>query len=78
MKFFDLHCDTIQKIVEENYDFRAPSDLHVNLPGIVSSNVAAQVFACFVHGSGRFSSSFDACNAYIDGTFAKRVYSPGL
>ena len=66
MKFFDLHCDTIRKIVEENYDFRAPSDLHVNLPAIMSSNVVAQVFACFVHGSDRFDNSFDACNAYID------------
>lgn len=66
MKFFDLHCDTIQKIVEEGYDFSASPELHISLPGIISSNVAAQVFACFVHGSGRFGNAFCACNAYID------------
>ncbi len=66
MKFFDLHCDTIQKIVEEGYDFRTSSELHVNLSGIISSNLVAQVFACFVHGSGRFENAFHAGNAYID------------
>lgn len=66
MKFFDLHCDTIQKIYEGNYDFSAQSDLHVSLPGIMASNVVAQVFACFVHGSGLFDTAFHTCNAYID------------
>ena len=66
MKFFDLHCDTIQKIVEEGYDFRESPDLHVNLPGIISSNIAAQVFACFVHGSGQLGNAFQTCNIYID------------
>ncbi len=66
MKFFDLHCDTIRKIVEEGYDVGASSDLHVSLSGMISSNVAAQVFACFVHGSDRFDNPFQACNAYID------------
>ncbi|OGR26192.1 MAG: hypothetical protein A2277_19100 [Desulfobacterales bacterium RIFOXYA12_FULL_46_15] len=66
MKFFDLHCDTIQKIVEAGKDFSTSPNLHVNLPGIISSNVAAQVFACFVHGSGRFGNPFQACNTYID------------
>ena len=66
MKFFDLHCDTVQKIIEAGYDFDASPDLHISLPGIISSNLAAQVFACFVHGSGRFDNPFHACNAYID------------
>ncbi len=66
LKFFDLHCDTIQKIVEKGCDFDAASELHLNLPGILSSNLSAQVFACFIYDSGRFADPFDACNAYID------------
>src|SRR3989339_1137555 len=66
LKFFDLHCDTIQKIVEKGCDFTATSELHLNLPGILSSNLSAQVFACFIYDSGRFADPFDACNAYID------------
>lgn len=66
MKFFDLHCDTIQKIVEHCHDFEDPSALHVNLPGIISSNTTAQVFACFVHGAESSGGVFNTCNTYID------------
>jgi len=66
MKFIDLHCDTIAKIIEKDLDFTKPDQLHVNLPGIISSNTVVQVFACFIlsdHYPGR---EFEVCNAYID------------
>ncbi|NOX34475.1 MAG: hypothetical protein GXP56_12205 [Deltaproteobacteria bacterium] len=66
MKFFDLHCDTIQKIVEERQDFATSDELHLNLPGIISSNIKAQVFACFILGAAHPGREFDACNMYID------------
>ncbi|MCD4676477.1 MAG: dipeptidase [Desulfobacula sp.] len=66
MKFFDLHCDTIQKIVEEDQDFTASGELHVNLPGIISSNTIAQVFACFILEANHQDNVFQACNTYID------------
>ncbi|MCD4718728.1 MAG: membrane dipeptidase [Desulfobacula sp.] len=66
MKFFDLHCDTIQKIVEEDHDFATSGELHVNLPGIISSNTIAQVFACFILETHHPNQAFEVCNAYID------------
>jgi membrane dipeptidase len=52
MRFFDAHCDTVLKIVEEGLDIaaepgseRAP---HVTLQGLRGARVCAQVFACFV------------------------------
>jgi len=67
MKFFDLHCDTITRIFKEEKDFTANKDLHVNLPGIISSNTVAQVFACFVFATGDPEKDFTFCNEYIDG-----------
>lgn len=66
MKFFDLHCDTVQKIVEEGHDFNLSKGLHMSLPGIISADLSAQVFACFVHGSARYENPYEACNSYID------------
>lgn len=66
MKFIDLHCDTIQKIVEEGADFTDEKELHVNLPGLISSNTIAQVFACFIFGSKNADKEFEVCNTFID------------
>jgi membrane dipeptidase len=66
MKFIDLHCDTIAKIVEENLDFAESDKLHVTLPGIISSHTIAQVFACFIMDSGSPDKDFETCNTYID------------
>ncbi len=66
MKFFDLHCDTIMRIIEEGLDFESDSDLHVNLPGLAASNTVAQVFACFVHDANYPGRCFEACDKYID------------
>lgn len=66
MKFIDLHCDTIEKIVEENLDFEVSDKLHIHLPGIILSNTIAQVFACFVMDSGSPDKDYKTCNTYID------------
>lgn len=66
MKFIDLHCDTIARIVGENLDFTKPETLHVTLPGIISSNTVVQVFACFVMSAHHPGQEFEVCNAYID------------
>jgi len=66
LKIFDLHCDTITKMVEKNKKFEDTDTLHVNLPGIISSNTIAQVFACFVLAIEDPDQVFERCNAYID------------
>ncbi len=66
MKFFDLHCDTIQKIVEEDAKFTDEEGLHLNLSGVISSNTIAQVFACFVFGAKNPNKEFEVCNCFID------------
>ncbi len=66
MKFFDLHCDTIQKIVEENAKFTDDEGLHLNLSSLVSSNTIAQVFACFIFGAKNPNKEFEVCNSFID------------
>jgi membrane dipeptidase len=48
MRFFDAHCDTILKVVEEGRDFQTGSGLHVTLQDLRAAGVCAQVFACFV------------------------------
>lgn len=63
MKFIDLHCDTIARIVEEDLDFTKPDKLHVNLPGIIASNTIVQVFACFVMPTRHPGREFEICNA---------------
>ncbi len=66
MKFFDLHCDTIQKIVEEGANFTDEEGLHLNLSGVISSNTIAQVFACFIFGAKNPNKEFEICNSFID------------
>ncbi len=67
MRLFDLHCDTITKLVEKKREFTDTKELHVNLPGLISSQTAAQVFACFVPGYNQTPDQvFDHCNILID------------
>jgi membrane dipeptidase len=53
MRFFDAHCDTIGRIVEQDADFvtghvaGSPFGLHVTLPEMRRAGVCAQVFACW-------------------------------
>jgi membrane dipeptidase len=44
-RFFDAHCDTILKVVENGADFEAREGLHVTLPGMLEAGMCAQVFA---------------------------------
>ncbi|MCP4720482.1 MAG: hypothetical protein GY860_13580 [Desulfobacteraceae bacterium] len=66
MKFIDLHCDTIGKLIDTNLDFAGSDKLHVNLPGIIQSNTIVQVFACFIMDSGSSNKDYKTCNTYID------------
>ncbi|MCP4672860.1 MAG: hypothetical protein GY857_16310, partial [Desulfobacula sp.] len=66
MKFIDLHCDTIGKIIDGKLDFAGSDKLHVDLPGIIQSNTIAQVFACFIMDSGSSDKNYKTCNTYID------------
>jgi microsomal dipeptidase-like Zn-dependent dipeptidase len=47
MRFFDAHCDTIQKVVENGADFTALGGMHVTLPGLLDAGMGAQVFAAW-------------------------------
>ena len=46
-RFFDAHCDTIQKVVENGADFAAHEGMHVTLPGMLEAGMCAQVFAAW-------------------------------
>lgn len=48
--FFDAHCDTILKVLDEGADFEHGSGggLHVTLDGMRTAGMGAQVFACYV------------------------------
>ena len=49
MKFFDTHCDTVQKVLSGKLDFTTgEGEGHVSLPGMLSAGLCAQIFACFV------------------------------
>ena len=48
-RFFDAHCDTVLKVVDDGVDFvRGRGDAHVSFPGMMKAGVRAQIFACFV------------------------------
>lgn len=49
MRFFDAHCDTVMKVVEEALDFRKGPDLHITLESLKKAGAGAQVFACWAH-----------------------------
>jgi len=47
--FFDAHCDTVLKVLDEGADFpRGAPTTHIDLPRLRDAGVRAQVFACFV------------------------------
>ena len=45
--FFDAHCDTFLRVVENGADFERSPDLHVTLPGMIEAGVRMQVFAAW-------------------------------
>jgi membrane dipeptidase len=46
-RFFDAHCDTFLKVVEQAADFEGSGDLQVTLPGMLRAGIGAQVFAAW-------------------------------
>ncbi len=49
MKFFDTHCDTVQKVIDGELDFQTgEGEGHLSLPAMLSAGSCMQVFACFV------------------------------
>jgi membrane dipeptidase len=52
VRFFDAHCDTILKIVENDADFTVPGAMHVTLPEMLQAGICAQVFAACITAEG--------------------------
>ncbi len=49
MRFFDTHCDTVQRVLDGRLDFvTGEGEGHLSLPGMLSAGSCAQVFAVFV------------------------------
>ncbi len=47
--FFDAHCDTVMKVLDDGVDFvRGEGSAHVTLPTMQEAGIRAQIFACFV------------------------------
>ena len=47
--FFDAHCDTVMKVLDEGADFvRGGGGAHVTFPAMLEAGIRAQLFACFV------------------------------
>ncbi len=46
--FFDAHCDTAMKVLDDGEDFLQSGAKHLSFPGMVEADVRAQIFACFV------------------------------
>ena len=47
--FFDTHCDTVMKVLDDGADFVSGDGAgHISLDGMLSARVRAEVFACFV------------------------------
>jgi len=65
--FFDAHCDTVMKVLDDGEDFLTPrGSKHVSFPGIVEANVHAQIFACFVLSSQHPGREFQRACQMID------------
>jgi len=45
--FFDAHCDTFLRVVENGAEFEAAGGLHVTLPGLLAADARMQVFAAW-------------------------------
>lgn len=50
--FFDAHCDTVMKVLDDGEDFLSSGGKkHISYPGMVKADVRTQIFACFVPSS---------------------------
>jgi len=49
VRFFDAHCDTVMKVLDDGADFAGSEGrAHVTFPAMAEAGVRAQIFACFV------------------------------
>jgi len=74
MEFVDLHCDTIKAVADGDGDFLTGDGLHIGLPQLAKTDVALQVFACFVMATGDPAQDYGSCKEYlaaIDGLVAE-------
>ena len=71
VRFFDAHCDTVMKVLDEGADFiTGCGTTHVSLPGMQAAGISVQVFACFVLSErypGREAERADEMLAALDG-----------
>lgn len=65
--FFDAHCDTVMKVLDDDANFLSPgSKAHISFPGMVEADIRAQIFACFVLSSQHPGSEFQRACQMID------------
>ena len=67
MRFFDAHCDTIMKVREGKGDFAVGEGMHITLPGMLDSGMAAQVFAAFVASDQKPGEEFETAMSMLEG-----------
>jgi len=71
VRFFDAHCDTVIRVLDEGADFiTGRGTAHVSLPGMEAAGIAVQIFACIVLSErypGHETERADEMLAVIDG-----------
>lgn len=67
MKFIDLHCDTIMRIMSNRGDFNKAGDMHVTLPDMIDAGVVLQVFACCIINNRNAEQRFSTCLDMVKG-----------
>jgi len=63
--FFDAHCDTVLKVLDDGLDFVRGGPAHVTFPDMLKGNVRAQIFACFVLGERHHGEEAERAEALI-------------
>jgi len=65
--FFDAHCDTVMKVMDDGANFLSlEGKAHISFPGMIKANVRAQIFACFVLSSQHTGNEFQRACQMID------------
>ena len=65
--FFDAHCDTVMKVLDDGDEFLRPEGpKHISFPGMVAADIRAQVFACYVLSAHYPEREFERACEMID------------
>ena len=68
--FFDAHCDTVMKVLDDGEDFLSPKgSMHISFPGMIDADVRAQIFACFVLSSAYPGQEYERACQMIDAVY---------